>query len=783
MIPSEGTRSAYQFQRSADAQRRARSVVAGSALWPSRLLGPGEPAPAYIVRAKGGRCWDVDGNEFIDLTLGFGPIILGYADPAVDAAVERQIADGTVFTLDNTLQHRLAEMLRERIPSAEMAAFFKTGSDATTAALRMARRYTGRRRVACCGYHGWHDWCLPTADYVPDGLVDQVVPFAAWEPETLAQVLDACPGQFAAVIVAPETVVPPVPATFAELHRLARRHGAVFVLDEIKTGIRTRPGTIQQHLGISADLTTLSKALANGYAISAVVGRREIMSAADGIHVAGTYHGDAIGMAAAIATLTEVDARGVQAHIWSLGEYLIAGLQQLADAHGVPADACAVPLPPMPLLVFRHPRPHVNDRMNRAFFAHMARHGVLMHPRHMWFVAASHTRQDFDRVLEVADDAMAAARRALETSSPAQADAAVTGEAAGARIATRTRAYRAAFIGCGMRASMHALAYQAIEGARIVACCDVDESRARAFADAFSVRACYRDATDLLRDAGPDILHILTPPRMRRDLLVLAAEHGVPLVIVEKPIALDTTDYRALRALAASASTRFVANHQLRFHPTIRRLVEAVTEERIGRIRHIEASARLPISDQGAHLVDLARAFTGDAPMASVFAAATGADALTSTHPGPDMVLCDLRFVNGDRAAIACGPHAPSAGADARPYRHKRIAVYGTRGFVHWQMNRWEQFTERGGYEAGQVDYGNDDVAAQAVLVEAAIKSLEAGGPGHPTRFDASLEVVGAILGCYESALTGSTVALPFAGEEDLLPKLLGASLLGPLFL
>lgn len=401
--------SSSPYRRSQALLARARQLIPGGHHLSGRPLLDPERSPMYFERGRGGRCWDVDGNEYIDLIMAYGPFPLGYADPAVDAAAMRQAERGNLLSLNHPLHVEFAEALVGRFPAAQMAVFLKTGSEATTAALRIARRYTGRRKVARCGYHGWHDWCLPEDDFVPAGLGEQVLGFHAAAPETLAALCERNRGEIAAVIVAPEMVLSPTRALFAELVDLAHRHGAVFILDEVKTAFRIRPGSIQQHLGIAPDLTTLSKALGNGWPIAAVVGRREIMQVAAGMHLSATYHGETTAMAAALETLRELDRRGVPEHLWRLGEMLIAGLNAAAGRHRLPARAYGEPLPPMPFLAFEHPDPATGDALRGTFYAEMFRRGILLHPRHLWFPCAAHTEEDIRHALEAADAAMALA--------------------------------------------------------------------------------------------------------------------------------------------------------------------------------------------------------------------------------------------------------------------------------------------------------------------------------------------------------------------------------------
>ncbi|HKO49827.1 MAG TPA: aminotransferase class III-fold pyridoxal phosphate-dependent enzyme, partial [Polyangiaceae bacterium] len=328
-----------RYEQSISLLERARAVIPGGHHLSGRPLLAGEDSPLYMSRGKGARCWDADGHEYIDYIGAYGPFLLGYAHDEVDAAARAQLERGSLLSLNHPLHVEFAERLVAHFPNAQMASFFKTGSEATTAALRIARAATGRRSVVRCGYHGWHDWCLPVERFVPHGLHEQVIELDVSSPGSLQASFEACPGAIAAVIVAPEMVLPSRASVFHDLLATAHAHGALFILDEIKTALRIKPGTFQEHVGLVPDMTTLSKALGNGWPIAAVVGRREVMQAAAGMHLSATYHGDTAAMAAAIATLNFVERHPVAEHVWTLGERLIAGLNESATRHGVPALA------------------------------------------------------------------------------------------------------------------------------------------------------------------------------------------------------------------------------------------------------------------------------------------------------------------------------------------------------------------------------------------------------------------------------------------------------------
>jgi glutamate-1-semialdehyde 2,1-aminomutase len=400
-------KASNRYARSGALLERARQVIPGGHHLSGRpLLGPND-SPLYMEDAKGCRIRDVDGNEYIDYFMAYGPFVLGYADPRVDEAVFEQAARGNLVSLNHPLHVKFAERLVDYFPGADMAIAFKTGSEATTGALRIARRRTGRRRVVRCGYHGWHDWCLPDEDFTPRGLPEQVLSFDANEPETLRELLARFPGEVAAVIVAPEMVRTPSHTLFAELLRETREAGAVFVMDEIKTCFRTSPGSFQEHVGILPDLTTVSKALGNGWPVAAVVGRRDVMQSAAGLHLSATYHGETTGMAAALATLDVLESEDVCGHVWKLGERLIAGLNAAAARHGIPALAYGEPLPPMPFLKFVAADEAINEALKATFYSETMKGGVLFHPRHLWFMSNAHSENDIETTLGVAEAAFA----------------------------------------------------------------------------------------------------------------------------------------------------------------------------------------------------------------------------------------------------------------------------------------------------------------------------------------------------------------------------------------
>jgi predicted dehydrogenase len=245
------------------------------------------------------------------------------------------------------------------------------------------------------------------------------------------------------------------------------------------------------------------------------------------------------------------------------------------------------------------------------------------------------------------------------------------------------------------------------------------------------------------------------------------------VAIVEKPIAIQGEDWRDVRNLFASASTAFVVNTQLRFHDRVGELHRNVTDGRIGEVRLIDTSARSTLLDQGVHLLDLAHWFASDVHAADVFAQVSGTEAMSLPEPSPDLASATIRFQSGLRATLLTGLIAPSIEPNAPFYLHKRIAVYGTRGFVHWSMSGWERHTEDGGYESGTHPYEAEDDRAQATLTDSAFALAEGGDPAlHPTKLERSVEQFGVLLAAYVSSLRHAPVALPHEPPDGLLAEL-----------
>ena len=328
---------------------------------------------------------------------------------------------------------------------------------------------------------------------------------------------------------------------------------------------------------------------------------------------------------------------------------------------------------------------------------------------------------------------------------------------------------KAAFLGCGGRARGHANAYKYVKKGQMVALCDMNEERLKSFGDDFGVETRYTDIHEMLDKERPDVLHIVTPPTLRYDLMKIADDHEVPAVIIEKPIAIQGEDWKQIDELRQTAKTKYVVNTQLHFHGPNLELKKDVADGRIGEVRFIDVSARSTILDQGVHVLELGHSYNGSVAPTRVFGQVSGGKTLSTRQPSPDIGEASIDFENGVRAQLVCGNIAPKVVDSDSPYMHKRVSVYGSRGFVQWTMHGWERFTQENGYESGEHSYGEQDVLAQARLTDAAFDWAADETKLHPTRLEHSLTQFNIILGTYVSALYNVAVDLPFDPPKGLL--------------
>lgn len=372
-------------------------------------------APVFLVRGQGSHVWDVDGNEYIDYPMGLGPVILGHNYPAVTEAAVEQAKAGVAFSLPHPLEVELAEVLTEIIPCAEMVRFAKNGSDATSGAVRLARAYTGRDMIACCGYHGWQDWYIGTTSRhkgVPKAVRELTIPFEYNNLESLQQIFAEHPGQVAAVIMEPVGVVEPEGEFLRHVRDLTRCEGALLIFDEIITGFRFALGGAQEFFGVTPDLACFGKGMGNGYPIAAVTGPREIMKLFDEVFFSFTFGGEVVSLAAARATIKEIRIKNVIAYLWDQGQKLRDGYNVISKEFGVHHSTECVGYPPRTIVTFKDGSESESLILKSLFQQECLKRGILFSGNHN--VCFRHDNQDIDRTLRVYRTAMEILAEAVE---------------------------------------------------------------------------------------------------------------------------------------------------------------------------------------------------------------------------------------------------------------------------------------------------------------------------------------------------------------------------------
>lgn len=379
----------------------------------------------FIVRGEGGYCWDHNSKKYIDYICGYGPVVLGHANLEVNLAVSDQISRGILFAANSPPLEALTDVLKHLFPKSPHSIFLKTGSEAVAAAIRLARAYTGKEKIIRCGFHGWHDsivnpylsWHQCTVDLnsprpvlgVPKAGGEEL--FLNWLGDDLQKLSDIYKenrGCVAAMIIDPVQLREPIEENLNNILRLTHEEGALLILDEAKTGFRVSLTGVQGLYGIYADLTILSKAIANGFPLAAVIGSEEILSLASGAKLKGTYNTELSAIAAALKTIAILEQTSAPHYLNHLGQLLIDHLNALFDRFGLGDSVRAVPYrwPCMPFIWFHSPSRYIQD-LKAKFYYQTANCGVLLLPKHMSYTCLAHTVQDIERTVQIVEDVLA----------------------------------------------------------------------------------------------------------------------------------------------------------------------------------------------------------------------------------------------------------------------------------------------------------------------------------------------------------------------------------------
>lgn len=374
-------------------------------------------APCYMDHGEGCYIYDVDGNEFIDFMCALGPITVGYNEPAVNEAVINQVHKFASGSLQSELEVELAEKLCNIIPCAEMVRFVKNGGDATTAAVRLARAYTERDIILMSGYHGMHDWSIGASENhkgVPDAVRDLTINFIYNDLTDLEKKLQE--NKVAAVILEPIQSNGPEDGFLEGVKELTQKYGAILIFDEVVSGFHYALGGAQEMFKVSPDLVAFGKGMANGYPISAVAGKRELLEQiGQGVFVSTTFGGDSISMAASLATVKILEQPGFYDHIANIGTILRNGIQERIDKYDLNEVLAVCGMPHHCGVVFEGYGSLDYLDVQSIYSQTILQHGIFQFA--IYFLNAHHTEKEAKIYLDATDEAFSLIRKAVDKDS------------------------------------------------------------------------------------------------------------------------------------------------------------------------------------------------------------------------------------------------------------------------------------------------------------------------------------------------------------------------------
>ncbi len=372
-------------------------------------------APVFLEKASGSHVWDVDGNKYIDYAMALGPIILGHNYPVVSNAVRKILKKGTTFTLPHRLEIELAELICKVIPCAEMVRFGKNGSDATSGAVRLARAYVGRDKIACCGYHGWQDWYIATTTRnkgIPEEVKKLTLTFEYNDIESLEKIFEENKNQIACVIMEPVGVIEQKDNFLQKVKEITHKNGAILIFDEVITGFRFSLGGAQEYFNVIPDLACFGKAMGNGFPISAIVGKKEIMKLFEEVFYSFTFGGEIVSISAAITTIKELKEKNVIRYIWEQGRKIKDGYNVLVREYGLEKYTKCVGYPPRNVVTFKNEKGQNWLELKSLFQQECIKRGILFTGAHN--ICFSHSNKDIDYTLRVYNTVLGIIKEAVE---------------------------------------------------------------------------------------------------------------------------------------------------------------------------------------------------------------------------------------------------------------------------------------------------------------------------------------------------------------------------------
>lgn len=369
---------------------------------------PKGASPLFLTHGRGSHVWDLDGNEYVDFSSSLASITLGYQDPDVDLAVINQMQNGVSFSLPHPLEFQVAEKIIEMVPCAEMVRFGKNGSDATAGAIRLARAYTKKDHVLVGGYHGWQDWYIGSTSRdlgVPEAVKALTHKFAYNDIDSVMKWFKTYHNQIAAIILEPMYGDGPKNNFLEKLKDICEKNGALLIFDEVVSGFRIANGGAQEYFGVTPHLCALGKGLANGYPISAVAGKADIMQMMKEVFFSFTFGGEALSLAASLATLNKLKNKDVLNKLSSNGKILIEKINALIIKHNIKDIISLSGYPAQTTLTIKKSSTYSDYQIRTLFLQECFSRGILAIGAHN--LSYAHSNNDIDQLISTYDEVFA----------------------------------------------------------------------------------------------------------------------------------------------------------------------------------------------------------------------------------------------------------------------------------------------------------------------------------------------------------------------------------------
>ncbi|HEA71135.1 hypothetical protein LCGC14_2076290 [marine sediment metagenome] len=375
--------------------------------------------PIFFETAKGGKVIDVDGNEYIDMLCAYGPIIIGHREEEIDNAVINQIKEkGFCMSLTQPVQNQLAKKLRQLIQCAEKMVFVKMGSDATTSAVRVARSYTNKTKILRCGYHGWHDWCVEQKGGIPEKLYEDVIEFEYNNVEQVRHLMNQHGEEVAAIILTPinhpggHQVEMPKPGFLESIREITKENNSLLIFDEIRTGFRVDMGGAQKKFGVIPDLGTFGKAMANGYPIGVLAGKKEFMDElVENVFLSSTFFPNSLSQVAALKTIEIMERENVLENISKKGNNFAKKVRDLIEESKVPCVFSGEPW--MPYITFERDENNLYKKLREEFYRQLIRRKVFLQPFHHGYICYRHTVEDLEHAADMINESLTACKKIM----------------------------------------------------------------------------------------------------------------------------------------------------------------------------------------------------------------------------------------------------------------------------------------------------------------------------------------------------------------------------------